>query len=536
MKAFKHMVLCYLKAIRDSHLLDPLQFAHRTNMSMDNAVNFTLTVEWSTFHLPVYFQFSQNLKAMGAARSLFVRMSVNTGVLQGSVQSPLLYYLNHNDCTSSNSSWCANNHLELNKRFLGIKIPNTLILKEDMNFSSITKKPQQRMCFLCQLENAGVFQPILFQFYRAIIEIILTASIIGWCGNMCVVCSLERVIGCHLPSTDDLYKCSTTFFGSVKIGYTIGYSVSLISLSAATIILCVFRKLHCTRNYIHMHLFMSFILKTISVFIKDVILFEAGESDHCAVGSVGCKAAIVFFQYCIMANFFWLLVEGLYLHTLLAISFFSERKYFWCYILIGWGTPSVFITAWSIARAYFNDIGCWDMIVYPYWWIIKAPITVSIVVNFILFICIIRILVQKIHSPDVGRKESSQYLSLVHFFNIHPTKMPNAEHLVFFVKSHNLSSVFCYVKYQFYMKKSMCSLFGFLVAVLYCFLNGEVQAEIKRKWRRWHLERLLGTDMKYHQPSMGNSGTNFSTQISVFTRCSPKTQRASSFQADSSVV
>uniref|UniRef100_A0A493T7E7 G-protein coupled receptors family 2 profile 2 domain-containing protein n=1 Tax=Anas platyrhynchos platyrhynchos TaxID=8840 RepID=A0A493T7E7_ANAPP len=142
---------------------------------------------------------------------------------------------------------------------------------------------------------------------------------------------------------------------------------------------------------------------------------------------VGCKAMMVFFQYCVMANFFWLLVEGLYLHTLLVISFFSERKYFWWYILIGWGAPSVFITAWTIVKIYFFNVGCWEEIIEsPFWWIIKAPILVSILVNFILFICIIRILVQKLHSPDVGHNETSHYsrlakstLLLIPLFGIH---------------------------------------------------------------------------------------------------------------------
>ncbi|XP_030827096.1 vasoactive intestinal polypeptide receptor 1 [Camarhynchus parvulus] len=338
-------------------------------------------------------------------------------------------------------------------------------------------------------------------------------------------------VACGYDSNSTPGEEQTAFYGTVKTGYTIGHTLSLIALTAAMIILCLFRKLHCTRNYIHMHLFMSFIMRAIAVFIKDVILFESGEPEHCFVSSVGCKAMMVFFQYCVMANFFWLLVEGLYLHTLLVISFFSERKYFWWYILIGWGAPSVFITAWTIVRIYFFDVGCWEEIVEsPFWWIIKTPILVSILVNFILFICIIRILVQKLHSPDVGHNETSQYsrlakstLLLIPLFGIH--------YIMFAFFPDNFKAE---VKLVFELVVG--SFQGFVVAVLYCFLNGEVQAELKRKWRRWHLERFLGSDMKYHHPSLGSNGTNFSTQISMLTKCSPKTRRCSGFQAEFSLV
>lgn len=52
---------------------------------------------------------------------------------------------------------------------------------------------------------------------------------------------------------------------------------------------------------------------------------------------MNCKAAIAFFQYSVLANFYWLLVEGMYLQTLLLLTFTSDKRYIWWYILIGWG-------------------------------------------------------------------------------------------------------------------------------------------------------------------------------------------------------
>ncbi|MDW1993686.1 7 transmembrane receptor, partial [Vibrio sp. 780] len=77
---------------------------------------------------------------------------------------------------------------------------------------------------------------------------------------------------------------------------------------------------------------------------------------------------------------------------------------------------------------------------------------------------------------------------------------------------------------------------GFVVAILYCFLNGEVQAELRRKWRRWHLQGVLGWSSKSQHPWGGSNGATCSTQVSMLTRVSPSARRSSSFQAEVSLV
>ncbi|XP_034039662.1 vasoactive intestinal polypeptide receptor 2 [Thalassophryne amazonica] len=267
------------------------------------------------------------------------------------------------------------------------------------------------------------------------------------------------------------------FYLAVQTLYTLGHSLSLIALTTGSAILCLFRKLHCTRNYIHLNLFFSFILRAVAVLVKDDILFSRNTQCSNQPSLVGCKASLVFFQYFIMANFFWLLVEGLYLHTLLVVIF-SENRHFIVYLFIGWGIPAVFVSVWVMTRIYLEDTGCWERNDNPVPnWVINGPIGFSIMVNFILFISIIRILVQKLRCPDVGGSDQSQYrrlakstLLLIPLFGIH--------YVVFVSLSESIAE-----DYKIFFDLALGSFQGLVVAILYCFLNSEVQSELKRKWR-----------------------------------------------------
>ncbi|XP_033068089.1 vasoactive intestinal polypeptide receptor 1 isoform X5 [Trachypithecus francoisi] len=287
-------------------------------------------------------------------------------------------------------------------------------------------------------------------------------------------------IACGLDDkAASLDEQQTVFYGSVKTGYTIGYGLSLATLLVATAILSLFRW--AVRQPWSFSNIASWPISS-GCWWRASICTPCLPSPSSPSGST----------------------SG--------------------------GVPSTFTIVWTIARIHFEDYGCWDTINSSLWWIIKGPILTSILVNFILFICIIRILLQKLRPPDIRKSDSSPYsrlarstLLLIPLFGVH--------YIMFAFFPDNFKPE---VKMVFELVVG--SFQGFVVAILYCFLNGEVQAELRRKWRRWHLQGVLGWNPKYRHPSGGSNSATCSTQVSMLTRVSPGARRSSSFQAEVSLV
>lgn len=58
---------------------------------------------------------------------------------------------------------------------------------------------------------------------------------------------------------------------------------------------------------------------------------------------------VTLFLYFLATNHYWILVEGLYLHSLIFMAFLSNKNYLWALIIIGWGELEP-ARSWGTAR------------------------------------------------------------------------------------------------------------------------------------------------------------------------------------------
>ncbi len=110
-------------------------------------------------------------------------------------------------------------------KFLGVHITEDLTWTT--NVTSLNKKGQQRLYFLCWLKRASLPPPILTTFYRGTIENVLTTCITVWYGNCSAadrktlqraVNTAAKIIGAPLPSILDIFLawCSSKASSIVK--------------------------------------------------------------------------------------------------------------------------------------------------------------------------------------------------------------------------------------------------------------------------------------------------------------------------------
>uniref|UniRef100_A0A1A8UVY9 Alkylated DNA repair protein AlkB homologue 8 N-terminal domain-containing protein n=1 Tax=Nothobranchius furzeri TaxID=105023 RepID=A0A1A8UVY9_NOTFU len=100
-------------------------------------------------------------------------------------------------------------------RFLGVVVSDDLSddLSWSANTTAVSKKAQQRLHFLRVLKRNNLEERLLVTFYRATIESILAYGITIWYAGCTaadrrvlsrVIHSAQRIIGCLLPSLEDL--------------------------------------------------------------------------------------------------------------------------------------------------------------------------------------------------------------------------------------------------------------------------------------------------------------------------------------------
>ncbi|XP_017771421.1 PREDICTED: calcitonin gene-related peptide type 1 receptor isoform X2 [Nicrophorus vespilloides] len=262
--------------------------------------------------------------------------------------------------------------------------------------------------------------------------------------------------------------------------YIVGYSISLVALLSSLGILTYFKSLRCARITIHMNLFGSFTINNFlwilwyNLVVKHIDVIKNNE--------VWCRGLHAVLMLFLISNYSWMLGEGLYLHTVLVSAFISETKLLRCMLLLGWGLPIIFVVPYAYLRYTFedqNDVGCW-MDDGKFFILLQIPVAVSIFLNLVFLANILRVLYVKLRQQPQGGSGASRAslqalratLLLVPLLGLNflltpfrPDKDGFWEYLYEVVQAVT------------------ASLQGLCVAILFCFFNGEVLAQMKRKWR-----------------------------------------------------
>ncbi|XP_055690706.1 diuretic hormone receptor-like isoform X2 [Lutzomyia longipalpis] len=342
---------------------------------------------------------------------------------------------------------------------------------------------------------------------------------------------------CHLNGVWDNYtnyeECAHHDFPSVSefephvdlptYIYCIGYILSLTTLLLATVIFFHFKELRCLRNTIHGNLFVTYIL-SVMVWLTALSLQLTHTSTNAA-----CTLIVILLNYFTLTNFFWMMVEGLYLYTLVVKTFSRTKPHVGLYMAIGWGVPFIFVTLWAIIKAASTplkphkmtglDIECSWMRESLVDWICKLPACAALLANLIFLVRVMWVLITKLRSAE--NSETKQYRKASKALLV---LMPLLGITYLIVLSGPSEGVGSYIFAV--VRAILLSSQGFSVSLFYCFLNSEVQNAMRHRFNKWRdkrnirgniAHRFQSVDGQLPEKNRGKTPSQCSTVLSSIT-------------------
>ncbi|KAG7264029.1 hypothetical protein CRUP_026747 [Coryphaenoides rupestris] len=228
-----------------------------------------------------------------------------------------------------------------------------------------------------------------------------------------------------------------------KVALIINYLGHCISVGALVVAFVLFLSIRCLRNIIHWNLITTFILRNVMWFLLQLIDHNIHESNE-----PWCRLITTIYNYFVVTNFFWMFVEGCYLHTAIVMTYSTDKLRKWVFLFIGWCIPCPIIVAWAIGKLYYENEQCWFG---------KEP---GKYIDYIYQGPVILVLL-KSGEGHAGPAASAGITYMLFFVN------PGEDDIS--------QIVFIYFKLL---------PAGFFVSVFYCFLNGE-------RWHRWQDNHAL---------------------------------------------
>lgn len=199
---------------------------------------------------------------------------------------------------------------------------------------------------------------------------------------------------------------------------------------------------------------------------------------------VWCRALNALLQYVLVTNYMWMLCEGIYLHTVLVHAFVSERKLLRALLAVGWLSPVVSLIVYVARRLTGSNKLCWidfdEEQLRPELAVLALA---AVLLNLVFLMNIVRVLCTKLRAGGaLGAGAARPSATALHALRATCLLAPllGLQYLLIPIRPERSSSWWRAYEYASALSISPQ---GLCVAVLYCFCNGEVLAQLRRRWR-----------------------------------------------------